>query len=219
MAGTEALPPQYSTRTEVESIMSQVGVDVRLDDNEDDEVTEANPQQPDIPDEEGHLTDAIDEATDIVNEYALPLYSDTVLCASRWVRRRASYLAAWIVSQRRGNAALYEERACRIMEELERVRQGVLLIPRAERRVSTMPRMSNVRIDRRYIREKVRVVRETSVGKGYPGQHVDHGLHAGYGYGVSASQGDGNTPDPPPEPPPEGKGIGEAAIGIDFVVG
>ena len=108
----ESSPLLYSSREEVASILSTVGIDLRIDDSDDGTVDAA---------EEQLLTDAIEEATDIINEAALHFYTAEELETSRWIRRRASYLAAHIIGKRRGNPSIYCEYVEEIKGELERL--------------------------------------------------------------------------------------------------
>lgn len=164
----EATPVLYATRADVASILSTAGIDVRIDDDDDGTVTPS-------PGEEAFLDDAILEATDVINVAGLHFYSAADMGESLWVRRRAAYLAAHFLSMRRGNPGLFCERYEIIMDELEKLRTNQLHIPRLAKRADVLPAQSNLIIDRRFTRNKIRVDRETSTGDNSANQDPDYG--------------------------------------------
>lgn len=155
----EVAPLLYTTRAEIASISSDLGIDLKVDD--DDSGTIEAP-------EEQLVTDAIWEATDTINEVCLHFYTAEVLETSAWVRRRASYLAAHILGRRRGNPSVYCDEVEKLLGkggELERIRNGLLHIPRMAKRDDFTPKMSNVVVDMNHSQAKLRVLDGTSVGK------------------------------------------------------
>ena len=120
------------------------------------------------------LNDSIMDATDTVNQYCLVIYPETELEKSRWVSRRACYLACHFLSQRRGNPSQYQERHDRIIVELQGVMDTRLYIPRIVPRGELTPSMSNLIVDDRYCQNKLRVVRANQVGRVYNEQHPDY---------------------------------------------
>lgn len=164
----ETIPTLYTDRAEVASILSTVGIDVRIDDDDDGTITAS-------PGEEKHLDDAILEATDTINIYGQHFYTSAVMAQSLWIRRRAAYLAAHFLSMRRGNPGLFCERFEQIMKELELLRTNQLHIPRQPKRDDVLPAQSNLIIDRRFSRNKIRVDRETSTGDDSADQDPDYG--------------------------------------------
>lgn len=148
--------PVYSSRSEVESLISNVGINLRIDDDDDGVIS--------IPQEEDLLDDCIAEATDTFNLYAMHYYDPEYLAGSRWVRRRVSYMAAHILGRRRGNTSIYCSEWERIMEELGKVGQGLAFIPLLPRREDFIPMVSNTVIDRNYTKKKQRVDKSQSVG-------------------------------------------------------
>jgi len=161
----EEVPLQYTTRAEVESVLGQVGVNLRVDDDDDGVVDNA---------EEVLLDDAIWEATDLINESALHHYTEEVLETSAWVRRRASYIAAHIIGRRRGNATIFCDEMDQIKIDLRAIQQGTLNIPRMAKRADFSPRMSNQVVDQNYAKAKIRVDRQTSVGPDDEQQDTDY---------------------------------------------
>ena len=133
----EPVPTLYATRADVESIFSSQGIDWRLDDN-DDATTGTT--------EQGYLTDAIREATDIVNQYALTHYDEAQLSTSRVVTRWTAWIACFLLSRRRGNEAQFTDEYLAITEELTRVRSGQQAIPRLATRANFFPQAQNYRI-------------------------------------------------------------------------
>ena len=166
----------YSSRQEVASIFSSVGVDLRLDDNDDGLVsTGAGGTQ----NEEQWLTDAIEEATDDINLLLCHFYSVEDLASSRWLRRRASYLAAHHLSERRGNAKQFCEKVEGIMKTLKRIRNGHEIVPGLKYSVDAQPAMSNLVVDRRF-RNQLRVDTESQVGSPTQNQDDDYDNFRGF---------------------------------------
>lgn len=163
-----------TSRAEVESIFSQVGVDLRLDDDQDGTLT---------PLEEDRLMDAMEDAEDTFMMYAQSRYTLDAMAVSRWARRRCSWLAANRLSRRRANPPQFVVEQEETLAELELVRNGVLAIPGAPTHSNFLPAMSNMQVDYRYVHSKLRVVQEISTG----GQDsCQHSLE--YWWGILAGQ-------------------------------
>ena len=156
----EDFPLAYTCETCMARLFSQDGIDLRTDDTggtKDDMVD-----------------DAIMDATDMINQHCLGLYPDTELFRSRWVSRRACYLACHFLSQRRGNPAQYQDQYERIERELKQVQELIFVIPRIRPRNEVTPSMSNLVVDDRYCQQKIRAVKATQVGEDYNEQHADY---------------------------------------------
>lgn len=166
----ENRPRGYTCPTCMARLFSSDGIDLRTDDGLDT-------REQDL-----MLEDAIMDATDLINQYCLPIYHETELHRSRWVSRRACYLACHFLSQRRGNPAQYQARHDAILEELGQVQRTNLYIPRLKVRNEITPSMSNLIVDDRYVQDSLRVERSNSFGTTYSGQDLDHG-HGAYGCG------------------------------------
>jgi phage gp36-like protein len=114
------------------------------------------------------ITDVIDEASGEVAAYVLEKYTDTQAAASSLVTRWTTVLAARFLCLRRGNMPpeSLEMEFHRLVNPddglLVRVRRGQLKLPDADRDNRGFPTMSNLKVDRRYPHEKVRVVERTS---------------------------------------------------------
>jgi len=119
------------------------------------------------------VQDCIDEATDTINQYAMEWYEESRLVNSLWVRRRATVIACWLLSQRRGNPGQFEERVSQITLELEKVLKGDLRIPRLPMRADFTPGVSNYRVDDRYLVRKTRVEPQISTGGRGSKQDID----------------------------------------------
>lgn len=124
--------PVYCTITHVSNILSTDGVTYRVDDGTALDLYAA----------------VIDEASSIIDEYALRFYTSTSMAASRWLTYHCANIAAWLLCTRRGNAppSGIEMRYEKAMEDLDRVSEGKKQIPGAGQRRTLAPCMSNVRI-------------------------------------------------------------------------
>ena len=177
MVTIEAAPPVLTTRAEMASISSTIGIDLRIDDD-DDGVIDVLP----VTGEEQSLLDAIEEASDEAYMRLEMYYTPEVLETSRWVRRRVSYIALHILSKRRGNPGNYCDEFERYMKQFQEVADGYLQIPRLPKSDNFQPSMSNTLINHRFPRRNVRVVQETSRGGTDSTQELDVFFGAG-GFG------------------------------------
>lgn len=143
---TSALGSYLTSQGELERLYSQVGVELRTLDGNDTDI----------------LDEIIAWASETVASYTLHHYDTTELLTSPWARRRATVLAAYYLSQRRGNPAQFVAEAKRVMEDLELVRTNKVLIPDARVRAADVPAISSFRIDDRYWINKQRVVKSQS---------------------------------------------------------
>jgi len=141
-----------TSREEIERLYSTVGVTLRHEDGD---------------------SLIIDEivlwASETVASYTLKHYNTSDLVASPWARRRATILAAYYLSQRRGNPPQFLPEAKRVLEDLELVRSDKIIIPGVPSRAASIPAISTYRIDDRYYHNKNRVVKSQSTSP-YPGQ-------------------------------------------------
>jgi len=147
-------PPLYCTRFDMEVVFSELGIDARFDDSDDD----VTPQS----DVEERICAVIQDATDEMNIHLLHRYEDTVLATSRWVRRKAAIIACYFASRRRGNPGQFADEYDRIMAQLDRIRKGRDFIPRLPTRFDPRPTVANMVVDRRYRNTSIRVDQESS---------------------------------------------------------
>jgi phage gp36-like protein len=158
----------YCTQTDVEALLSEDGVDASLDDNQDGQVdADADPW----------MSSMIEKATSDVNLYLLQRYTVAALAASAWVKWVTATFAAVGLRKRRGNPAPQSllDDAERYLENLKAIATGAMALPGdtglAAPQFDTGPTVSNMTVDRRYRRRKVRVVESTSTGS-QPGSGV-----------------------------------------------
>jgi phage gp36-like protein len=157
-------PYPYTTIEEMEHVLSPLGVQLRGDDNDDGTI------------DPGVIEDCIDEATEWVNLYVSTRYSENSLNTSSWTRAITTRLACYLVSQRRGNPALFEAETERILNWLTMIKNGQLRIPRLPDRMNLIPSMSNYRVDDRFSINKTRVQPSISTGASYGKQDLDPNL-------------------------------------------
>lgn len=144
-----ALTDTYTSETEIERLITETGGSLRMDDLSDD----ADMWQ-----------EIVEEATDVVNQYAEGRYESSNMKLSSWVRRRATWIGAYLLSQRRGNPSQFNQRYQEILDELKAVAAGQISIPRLPIREELTPAHSNLVIDDRFHSRKIRVQRNTSTG-------------------------------------------------------
>jgi len=157
----EVLTNVYTSQAEVESIYSVAGFDFTTDDRTGAPLTQT-------------ILEFVEDATDQINQYAGLRYLETDMVNSRWVRSRASWIAAYRFAQRRGNpaAASLADRFEEIMQELRDVRSEDIDIPRLGTSGNFIPSISNYKIDDRFRERKVRVQTNISSGGIYSEQDV-----------------------------------------------
>lgn len=158
----ETLTYIYTSQGEIERLLSEDFADLMLDDLRDEGIDDA-------------FTDAIEDATDFMNQYLLQIYLDSDLETSRWVHSRCTWLGAYYLSQRRGNppTAILEQRKEEIEQELIKVQEGKVQIPRLPTNGNLEPGMSNYRVDDRFETNKTRVQPTISTGGTYGEQDLD----------------------------------------------
>jgi phage gp36-like protein len=120
----------YTTRTKLDQRLSQIGVDLRID----DDVSTAD--------------ETIEEATVEVQGYLLRLYSDAQLQQSNWVQLKTTDIAAWMLCGRRGNDVpdSVQQRYEKAIADLERVQSGAVTLPDAAMTKAAAPTLSNQRV-------------------------------------------------------------------------
>ena len=157
----ETLTYTYTSQAEIERLLSTAGALARVDDDLDGSA------------ESGVWEDVVDEATDEINFHCEHLYEPSDMANNLWVRRRATLIGAYLLSQRRGDSGLYHERYQKLIEVLELVRDGKRQIPRLPTKDDYTPAMSNLRVDHRFGSRKIRVQRTTSTGGTSGRQNLD----------------------------------------------
>lgn len=105
----------YSSLSEVLRFLGDYAIEMTL---EDWEQADASPVWEDIFEE-------VDETIDMYISQFYPRQS----FLNPFLRRRATILAAHVLSQRRGNPGLYHHRMMRVYEELDMIRSGRMHVP------------------------------------------------------------------------------------------
>ena len=154
---TSTLYSAYTSEAEIKRILSTPGFDLRVDDL-------ANTLEV--------ITDVVEEATDLVNFYCALNYNESDLETSPLVRRWATWIACYLLSQSRGNPALFVDRMGEVLALLEEVSKHDRIIPRLPTREDLTPAMSNVHIDDKFRTHKIRVHHTISTGGTYGKQDL-----------------------------------------------
>lgn len=155
------LAQTYTTQAEIERLMSKKSSELYVDDT-----------GVGIADDPEIWDDAINESTDMVNMYTQMWYEATVLVTNSWCRRVATWIAAHLITMRRGNPGAYSDRYYDYIAMLERVKKGELQIPGAYQRAAMIPMGTNYSIDDRYPINKLRVQPSTSVETDSPRRDI-----------------------------------------------
>jgi phage gp36-like protein len=147
----------YCTQSDVETILSSQGVTARVDDDDNG----AN--------DTGIVTACIEQASVTLNRYLLSRYDVATVSACSWAKWACAYCAAVYVMARRGLPVAESIQAewKEFTETLESIRKGAQEMigdtgPAAPRN-TLGPRVSNLVIDGRYKRQKIRVTPSNSV--------------------------------------------------------
>lgn len=147
----ETLTP-LCTQAEMERLFSTLAIELRGDDD-DDGVFET-----------GVVNDSIEYASDTIYQYCLDWHTADKLATSLWVHRRATIIACWHYSQRRGNPGQFQSLYEITIAELEKIQGGKIRIPRLAWRSNLTGGVSNFRVDDRYVIKKTRVEQTISTG-------------------------------------------------------
>lgn len=147
----------YCQQADVQAVLSAFALNVRLDDDLDG-VADIDVGQ------------VIEQATTRVNQFVLRRYAVQTAAASTWLKWCVAVIAATIACRRRGNEvpdALIEE-VKDYREQLEAIRAGQEDLPADDGPAIPLsdetPAVSNLTIDERFPRAKVRRVPRTSSG-------------------------------------------------------
>lgn len=113
-------------------------------------------------DYEDFLSEVISDATLTCLQYIGMKYDAAALYQSYWVRRRATYIAAYHFTKRRGDPGLYGEDYNRSVLELEQVSDGIIQIPDVPFSAGMLAVMQSPVIDMRYLQNKIRIRQSAS---------------------------------------------------------
>ena len=129
------------------------------------------------------LNDVIDRATDKINDYCYQLYDLRLLANSRWVRIRATAIAAHFLTQRKGEPGRYQQLYDEAIEELQAVKETRTYIRGLPLITDVRPTASNQVIDDRFISSRARSSQRTSSQQdGYTNQKPDVTFYGGSYY-------------------------------------
>lgn len=110
------------------------------------------------------ITDCIEQASQEVSLYANRWHTDAQLATSALVTRWTTTLAAFFLTQRRGNpvpdslAVEFARLTAPPDGMLLKIADGKFQVPGLAMRSGVTPQFSNLQVDRRYARDKLRVV-------------------------------------------------------------
>ena len=90
------------------------------------------------------------------------------------MRRRATYIYAFLLSSREGNPSQYVRFYREAIEDLEAVMDGRLQVPSLYLKEDLSPSMSNLIVDNRYELHKQRVHQTISTGGTTGREHLAH---------------------------------------------
>lgn len=134
----------YTSEDEIRRLISSSGADSWSDD-----LSETG--------EDYYFTEVIEDATGTINQYLQKLYSPAALVNSPWIRRRATYIAAYHWTKRRGAPGLYGDDFLRSMDDILAVMDGDAQVPGVPFSAGMLAVMQNVTIDQRFAVNKPRV--------------------------------------------------------------
>lgn len=148
----------YCTRSEVENIWSEAGVMRRTDDDPEGVL------------DSSEVTAVIQQASSRIDMFLARRYSTAEISGSDWVTWCCAYLSACLLSKRRGNPCPESIGAecTQYLEWLKEIRDGVMDLPGAAPEQDVLPAVSNLTVDGRFRRNKVRRVPSTSTRDGVP---------------------------------------------------
>lgn len=108
-------------------------------------------------------------------------YTNSALANSAWVKSRATWIAAHLLSKRRGNEHYFADNYEDALRELDGIASGeinpLVDIPTRD---TIIPSMSNVYVDEMFVSAKIRVRQNISVGGSYSGQDISYGYFWGW---------------------------------------
>ena len=108
-------------------------------------------------------------------------YEATSMVGNDWVESRTTWIAAFLISKRRGNEHYFHELYEQAIAEINAMATGEIPpLPDIPFRADSQPSMSNLIIDERFRTAKIRVRQEISVGGRHTNQDVAYGFFWGW---------------------------------------
>lgn len=166
----ESLAYVYTSEAELVRLMSQTSLTEYLTEPDGTVLNDVDttPTKSDV------LDDVIDRATDKINDYCYQLYELRLLATSRWVRIRATAIAAHYLTQRKGEPGRYQQLYDEAIEELQAVKETKTYIRGLPLITDVRPTANNQVIDDRFISSRARSSQRTSSAQpGYSNQKPD----------------------------------------------
>lgn len=159
MAPSSSLTYTYCTEADVQTLLSVVGEETRLDDDISGSLSAT---------ESGYLTKIIAWATSRCNLYLLTKYPAGDLAESWIVNDWCTIIATYIVCCRRGNppAGAIKQMYEQTLEDLKAIKTGELVLPDTALRQAAWPAWSNISFADVYPLRKIRVQRQISEKRG-----------------------------------------------------
>lgn len=149
----------YTSQAEVYRIAGEYAIELMNDDYSGED--------------KGYMWDnMLEDVDDTMKMYLMQHYDPDTLYQVTWVRRRASWLVANLLSMRRGNNPLWPSKVEKIYEELMFIRDGKFRIPGATIRHWQGPNVRNYQMQNRFLSKPVRVIADKSTGNHYPGEDL-----------------------------------------------
>lgn len=149
----------YATQADVTFVLGQYGLRVRGDDNQDGAI------------ETGYITSGLEVGAVAMNQRLFRRYAVASISASSWAKWCNAYLAAEVFCRRRGMTipASLKEECDGLRDLLDQIKEGHenlmsdtgLAAPKSD----NSPAMSNLTVDGRFRRSKIRRVPSTSTGR------------------------------------------------------
>ena len=152
----------FTDEAKIAGIYGQQGVDYILDDV-------SAPQ-------DGYVLNQIIRDAEQTVIVRLPMFAPADLAGNDWVESRTTWIAAHLLSKRRGNEHYFEDLYDSALRELEAIATGEIAPPvEIPLRDNTYPAMSNIMINEKFNVTKVRVRSLDSVGGSKGFQHHAYG--------------------------------------------
>ena len=109
-------------------------------------------------------------------------FTPEALIGNQWIWSKTRSIAAYYLSQRRGNEHYFESRYMEALRELDAIATGEIPPPKdIPLSHNSLPSMSNQCVDERFHLHKLRTQISVSVGGTYPGQDTNY--HFGFFFG------------------------------------
>lgn len=140
-------PYLFSSREEIDRQISVQGTEWHSDDVSDDD---------DV------ILEVVERATGTVKAKLNRLYADVNLASSPWVRHRATIIACYYLSIRRGNVSIYESLYFQALDEIDQLIDGELFLEELPRNNSNPIAVQNYHTDNRFPFSPIRIDMITS---------------------------------------------------------